>query len=137
MPHRLLLTLAGLGLYSLSLTAADPTPKRDLPPAATGPVEFDKHIRPVLETNCLKCHGPEKQKGGLRLDSRAALLTGGNSGPAIVISPKAADSRLLRAVAGLEPDLAMPPEGKTPLTAKEVGTLRAWIEQGAKWTEDV
>jgi Protein of unknown function (DUF1553)/Protein of unknown function (DUF1549)/Planctomycete cytochrome C len=126
MTRRLPLTLVVLVL-SLSSTAAD------LPPAATGAIEFDKDVRPILANNCLKCHGPDKQKGGLRLDTRAALVTGGNSGPAIAPGPKAAESRLLRAVAGLDPDLTMPPDGKTRLTAAEVATLRAWIEQGAKW----
>ena len=45
---------------------------------------FEKKVRPVLSANCLACHGPEKQKAGLRLDSRAVMLTGGDSGPAIV-----------------------------------------------------
>ena len=57
------------------------------------------------------------------------MIAGGNSGPAMVPGPKAADSRLLKAVAGLDPDLTMPPDGKTRLTADQVGTLRAWIEQ--------
>src|SRR5205807_3925136 len=45
---------------------------------------FEKSVRPVLSANCFSCHGPEKQKGSLRLDSRTAMLTGGDSGPVIV-----------------------------------------------------
>src|SRR5437588_2748535 len=45
---------------------------------------FEKSVRPVLAANCFSCHGPDKQKASLRLDARAALLTGGDSGPAIV-----------------------------------------------------
>ncbi len=45
---------------------------------------FEQKIRPLLAENCFKCHGPDKQKGGLRLDSLAAMLAGGESGPAIV-----------------------------------------------------
>jgi mono/diheme cytochrome c family protein len=134
MPRRLLITLASLGLCGLPLMAADPAPKRELPPAQAGPVEFGKQVRPILEANCLKCHGAEKQKGGLRLDGPAAILAGGNSGAAVVLGAKAADSRLLRAVAGLEPDLTMPPTGQR-LSAEAIGTLRAWIEQGAKGEE--
>ena len=48
------------------------------------PPWFEKHIRPVLATQCLKCHGQQKQEGNLRLDSLAALVEGGDSGPAIV-----------------------------------------------------
>src|SRR5690349_17547055 len=55
-----------------------------------GPVDaravehFEKHVRPVLIDKCVRCHGPKQQRGGLRLDSRAALLRGGDNGPALV-----------------------------------------------------
>ena len=52
---------------------------------APEPLElFERKVRPLLHAQCLKCHGPEKQKAGLRVDSRAALLKGGDSGPAVV-----------------------------------------------------
>src|SRR5262245_46710664 len=105
------LTLAALGLCSLSpLLADDPKPAA-LPPAAAGTVEFARDIQPILAKNCFDCHNAAKQKGGLRLDDAKAALEGGNSGPAIVLGPKAAESRLLHAVAGLDPDLKMPPKG--------------------------
>jgi hypothetical protein len=95
------------------------------------PLDFDRDIHPILARACLSCHGAARHKGGLRLDDRAAALKGGNSG--VVLKPgDAAGSRLLRVVAGLDPDLKMPPDGKAPLTAEEVARLRAWIEQGAK-----
>jgi hypothetical protein len=103
-----------------------------LPPPAPGTMDFDRDVSPILARACLSCHGPLRQKGGLRLDDRAAALKGGNSGP--VLQPgDAGRSRLLLAVAGLDPDLKMPPQGKAPLTAEEVGRLRAWVEQGVKW----
>ena len=71
---------------------------------------FEQRIRPVLHEHCLECHGPEKQKGGLRVDSREALLQGGESGPAIVVGNPGA-SLLLKAVGQLDPDLKMPPPG--------------------------
>ena len=49
-----------------------------LPPAVPGQMDFARDIQPLLKTHCLKCHGPEKQKGGLRLDHRAAALKGGD-----------------------------------------------------------
>src|SRR5262249_23197353 len=80
-------------------------------------------------------HGPQKQRGGLRLDGRDSALRGGDSGP--VLKPgDAAGSRLLLLVAGLDRERKMPPEGKTPLTAEQVGGLRAWIEQGVKWPKE-
>src|SRR4051794_40928547 len=58
---------------------------------------FEKQVRPVLVERCVKCHGPAKPSGGLRLDSREALLKGGDSGPA-VLPGRPAESRLLKAV---------------------------------------
>src|SRR5262249_54736311 len=76
------------------------------------------------------CHGPQKQRGSLRLDTAAAARDGGNSGPA-VIPGKSADSLLLKAVTGAEGVKAMPPQGER-LKPAQVETLRAWIDQGAK-----
>src|SRR2546423_1812508 len=87
-----------------------------LPPAAKRVVGFRRDVRPILARNCVACHGAAKQRGGLRLDEGAAGLKGGNSG-AVIVPGKAAASRLLRLVAGLDPDLKMPPEGKPPLSA--------------------
>src|SRR5262249_42598021 len=77
--------------------------------------------------NCHQCHGPEKQRGGLRLDSRSALLTGGDSGPAIVPG-QPEKSRLVQAVqyAG---DLRMPPKSK--LSDEQTAALTAWVKMGA------
>jgi hypothetical protein len=108
---------------------------RKLPPAARGKMDFRRHIRPILARSCVRCHGPKKTKGGLRLDSRSAALEGGDSGE--VIKPgDALHSRLLHLVAGLDPKLKMPPEG-TALTKAEIGRLRAWIDQGARWPKGV
>jgi Protein of unknown function (DUF1549)/Protein of unknown function (DUF1553)/Planctomycete cytochrome C len=102
-----------------------------LPPATKRTIDFDKDIKPILETACLACHGAAKQRGGLRLDSRDEAMKGGNSG--VAIEPGKLDSRLLVLTAGLDGEMCMPPKGKTPLTPEQVGHLRAWIEQGAKW----
>src|SRR5262249_37719582 len=105
-----------------------------LPPAAKGVMDFRRDIRPIFEARCLRCHGPEKQKSGLRLDSGAAALKGGDSG-AVIVPGKSAASRLIHLVGGLEEDTPMPPTGKR-LSAAEVGKLRAWIDQGAKWPKE-
>ena len=81
---------------------------------------------PVLSEHCLKCHGPAKQWNGLRLDSRKALLRGGDSGPAIV--PGQPDqSRLIRAIRHSDDELQMPPESK--LSPRQIDDLRG----GSKW----
>jgi len=91
---------------------------------------FEKKIRPVLATQCYKCHSAksEKVKGGLLLDSRDGILKGGESGPAIVPKqPK--KSLLLKAISYSDPDLQMPPKHK--LTAGQVKDFEAWIKMGA------
>src|SRR5689334_12840079 len=132
-PSSLTAVWAGL-LLAAPLWAGDaPGPDRaKLPPAAPGTMDFDLDIHPIFARACLSCHGGLRHKGGLRLDDATAALKGGNSG-AVLRPGDAAGSRLLLVVAGLDPDLKMPPGGKAPLTAEEVGRLRAWIEQGAKW----
>ena len=82
---------------------------------------------------CQECHGPDKQKGGLRLDSRSAVLTGGESGPAIVAGDPT-KSRLVQAI-GYAGDLRMPPKQK--LADEQVATLTAWVKMGAPWPEAV
>ncbi|MBX7105272.1 MAG: PSD1 and planctomycete cytochrome C domain-containing protein [Gemmataceae bacterium] len=129
---RLLLVMMGMVVPAVIL--AEP-PAGQLPPAFAGTVDFTKDIRPILERSCWKCHSAEKKKGGLRLDVAKAALAGGNSGPVIVPGPKAAESKLLQLVAGLDAEQKMPPDGPA-LSAEEVGKLRAWIEHGAKFDKD-
>ncbi|OWK43011.1 DUF1553 domain-containing protein [Fimbriiglobus ruber] len=97
------------------------------------PVNFDRDVRPVFAKHCLSCHGPDKQKGGLRLDRRAEALAGGDSGQAFAPG-KPADSPLLARVAAAD-DTRMPPKGDR-LSPSEMAALRAWVEQGAKWPAD-
>lgn len=113
--------LLGLLLASLPARATDPTL-----------IDFERDIRPIFSTACVSCHGSTKQRGGLRLDDPAALMTGGNSGP-VIVPGKSSDSRLMQLVAGLDPDQKMPPKG-APLSRTDASKLRAWIDQGAKWT---
>ena len=98
--------------------------------AATRP-EFEKHIRPVFQRHCLKCHGPEKQASSLRLDQRSSLLRGGDTGEPPVVPGKSGSSFLVTAISGADPDFVMPPEGPR-LTAQEIATIRTWIDQGAQ-----
>jgi mono/diheme cytochrome c family protein len=119
-----------VGLAAVVARAGDDDPasaKAD--PAA---VEFfEKAVRPVLVARCQGCHGAEKQKGGLRLDSRKAALKGGDTGPAVVPS-KPAESPLVDAVNYGEL-LKMPPKSRLP--EAEVATLTRWVEMGAPWPE--
>jgi hypothetical protein len=93
-------------------------------------VDYVSEVRPILAKSCYSCHGPDKQRGGLRLDVKAAALKGGDSG-AVIAPGRGADSVLVRYVAGLDADKVMPPKGER-LTANQVAILRTWIDQGAK-----
>jgi hypothetical protein len=124
-PPRRLAWLVGLsallaGWPCLPLRAADDPSPDDF---------FEASVRPVLVDACIRCHGPKKQRGGLRLDSRAAVLAGGDNGPALVPG-QPGKSRLIAAVrhAG---ELKMPPD--RPLSAPKIAALVRWVELGAPW----
>ena len=89
----------------------------------------------VLKARCWSCHNAEKRESGLRLDHRAHLLEGGDSGPAAVPG-NSRSSRLLARITSTSPDERMPPEGP-PVTAAETALLAAWIDQGITWPEKV
>ena len=108
-----------------------------LPPVADKKdVTYDADIKPIFEKSCVKCHGAEKPKARLRLDSLQGALKGSENGK--VIEPgKSAESVLVHNVAHLgdEDDYMPPPDNKAkipPLTKEQIGLIRAWIDQGAK-----
>ncbi len=114
--------------------SAAPVDQSKLPPPATNKVDFLIDIKPILDSHCVKCHGPERPKSRFRVDQRAALLKGGENG-VDVIPGRSAQSPLIHYVAGLVSDMQMPPEGKgEPLTALEISLLRAWIDQDLPWS---
>jgi cytochrome c553 len=116
----------------VGLTAAAPVGSAE---PADSPDFFEKKVRPVLVEHCFKCHGDlqgKEPKGGLRLDSRSAMLKGGDNGPAVV--PGAPDkSRLIEAIRYQNPDLQMPPKGK--LSDAVIADLVSWVKTGAVWPD--
>ncbi len=90
---------------------------------------FEMEVRPLLAQHCLECHSAESQKGMLRLDSRAAMLKGGESEESAVV-PGAPDESVLVSAVRYE-SYEMPPNG--PLPDKDVAVLVKWIELGAPW----
>ena len=93
---------------------------------------FESRVAPILKARCLKCHGAEaKVRGNLRLDTREAVLRGGDQGPAVTLN-QPDESLLLQAIRyeGLE----MPPAGKLPRS--EVEILTQWVKQGLVWSSD-
>lgn len=97
--------------------------------------DFERDVRPIFSAHCLKCHGPEKQKGGYRVDAKSVALTGGEGSAPNIIPGNAAGSPLLRYISGADPDLRMPPAEEAPLPAAEVEVLRTWINAGANWPD--
>ena len=98
-------------------------------PARAGQDFFENKIRPVLVKHCFKCHGAEKQKGGLRLDQRDFVLEGGKSGR-VVLPGDPGGSLLIRAIRRIDPDVQMPPEDEDRLSGEEVESLVAWVKMG-------
>ncbi len=106
------------------------------PPAPKQGVTYANDIKPIFDRSCVKCHGPEKPKAKLRLDSLEGALKGSAEGKVIVPGDSAA-SALVHNVARLgDEDHWMPPPdnkaGIPPLTREEIALIRAWIDQGAK-----
>lgn len=97
---------------------------------ADGGKYFEQHVRPLLAGKCVKCHGPDKQEGGLRLDSLEAMLEGGDSGPALVPG-EVAESLLVEAIR--YESFEMPPTA--PLPDAEVAHFVDWIAAGAVWPD--
>src|SRR6185436_311744 len=86
---------------------------------------------PVLADNCYKCHSAqaEKVKGGLKLDTRADVLKGGDTGPALVPG-NLEKSLLIKAIRYTDEELKMPPKDKK-LSAEQIADLEAWVKMGA------
>ena len=102
-----------------------------LPSLPAGDSLFERDLAPLLAERCLKCHGEERQRAGLRLDSAAAVLRGADNGEVPVVAPFDPEgSRLLEVLLTADEDERMPPKGPR-LTAEEVEHFRAWIAAGA------
>lgn len=127
---------SGLPAHAQAAKAAASDNMAKVPAKAAGAVPvsedvqfFNEKVRPVLAQSCYKCHTSE-QSGGLRLDSRAAILEGGDSGPAIV--PKDPEHSLLIEAVRQTDDLKMPPKG-VKLPDDQIADLVEWIRRGAIW----
>jgi mono/diheme cytochrome c family protein len=115
------------------------------PPSTKQGVTFEKDILPIFKENCITCHGDQRQRGGLRLDTLEASLKSVR-GKKVILPTNSAESPLVASVARVNEREAMPPiprsrppsaEGSTnagpkALTVEQVSLIRAWIDQGAK-----
>jgi hypothetical protein len=98
-----------------------------------GAVDFVRDVQPILQERCHSCHGPNKQEAALRLDHKPSALKGGDFGLAIKVG-HSTESVLVHAIEGRNPKMRMPRKGD-PLTAQEISTIKAWIDEGAEWPD--
>ena len=128
------------------LASADPVvpvvPLAERPAPPSGAVDFVRDVKPLLESHCVKCHGPKKASNGYRLHTKAAAFKGGeksdeqSTDPIVAGDAKA--SLVFQFITTSDPDAKMPPKGKAePLTNEQIELLRKWIDGGAKWPDGV
>ena len=133
-PHAITLGLL-LALLALILTEGsyaqnppeNPGPSKALPTQDPNP--YADRIQPILAKYCVACHSHNAPESNLKLLSLASMITGGDSGPAL-IPGKPSESLILRRILGLD-EPKMPPEDSAQPTPEEIETIQRWIEQGA------
>lgn len=103
---------------------------------ASAEVNFREQVQTVLENACVRCHGAEKAKGGLRLDTKEGFLKGGTSGPAVVSGPVEKSELIRRILLPRGHDDLMPQEAE-PLSGPYRNWLKDWVREGAKWPDGV
>jgi cytochrome c553 len=124
MRRSLLAIVLSVGLTPAFVRAAEPAP------TAEQLRFFESRVRPVLVDQCLRCHGAQKQKAGLRLDSREHLLRGSSGGP-VIIAGKPEQSPFIKAITHADADLKMPPDKK--LSDAQIADLTQWVKMGAPY----
>lgn len=115
-------------LAALFLAAAPLARAED--PAPSDPKFFEAKVYPIFQSRCVSCHGPEKQKGKLRLDTADAIKAGGEGGP-IFVAGKSAESSLFVLVSKPKDDPDIMPANGDPLTPEQIETIKQWIDAGA------
>ena len=105
-------------------------------PLAAAPVDFVRDVRPIFEKYCYSCHGPEKQKSGLRLDVKSEALRGGDTHAPGIVAGKAKESPLIQFVISKDEGEQMPPKGER-LSATEIALLKRWVDEGAVWPDGI
>jgi mono/diheme cytochrome c family protein len=125
MNWRTLLVLAHFGLLNTATICADePPPSQAL---------FQDRVAGILERHCVSCHSGSKPKGGLSLVTAKQSLAGGESG-VVIVPGKPDESLIVEHISGDQPEM---PKNAKPLSADEVTAIRAWIQAGATWPEDI
>lgn len=103
--------------------------------ASAAPVDFSREVRPILEKHCHACHGAEKQKAGVALNTYFGAHQPADNGQVLFQPGKPGQSLVFKMITATDPDRRMPKD-KEPLGSQEIATIRAWISQGASWPDD-
>ena len=103
-----------------------------MPPAVARAVDFVQDVQPIFRKYCFECHASGNEEGSLNLTLRDRAIEGGEHG-AVLVRGNSQASSLVRLVAGVDKDRLMPPAEKERLSTEQIGIVRAWIDQGAKW----
>lgn len=143
MIKRILSTMAVAAMmFGLNLNAADEVDTSKLPPASDKKVDFVKDMKPLFEKACFNCHGAKpRAKGKYFMNNREKAIAGGSSDEKAIIVGKSDKSPFVHFIGDLVEEMEMPPVDKrdkyAKLTKQQIGLVRAWIDQGAKWPEGV
>ncbi|HUG92966.1 MAG TPA: PSD1 and planctomycete cytochrome C domain-containing protein, partial [Planctomycetaceae bacterium] len=127
-----LLKAAGMDAAEDARSAAAPDAETRV--ATARPVDFGRQIQPILARRCYKCHGPDKNEGGLRLNAQETALAELDSGLRAIVAGNPGDSALVERISDPDEHLRMPPE-EQPLSAEEIELFRRWITEGAAWEQ--
>lgn len=132
--RRFLLLAAFGGVLLLSKSAADVS--QAAPTVAA--VDFNHDIRPILSDHCFACHGPDekRRKAKLRFDTKDGAFAELRGGGRAIVPGKPGDSEMIRRTTATDADEIMPPSGRgKPLSPAQIGLLKRWIADGAKWSQ--
>ncbi len=121
---------------AISLAKSDPTAAAKKKGAPARTVDFNREIKPILESACIHCHGPEEDKGDLRMHEADLVLREGENGPILKPGDTKNSSLYWTTVLPEDDDLIMPPKGD-PLTKRQTDLLKKWVEEGAHWPKGV
>lgn len=142
MYQKMILSAVTVAAMTSAMLQADDVDVSKLPAAADQEVDFVKDIKPLFEKSCFSCHGSKpRAKSKYFMNKRDVTIKGGSSKEAAVVVGKSAESPLVHFIGDLVEELEMPPVDKREkypqLTKQQIGVVRAWIDQGAKWPEGV
>ncbi|MFT5122953.1 MAG: hypothetical protein ACI9TH_000010 [Kiritimatiellia bacterium] len=137
---------SNFGGFARTLSIAPPLPMSKTPLIlllltfaslrAFAAVDFVHEVKPLLEEKCLSCHDHEKQRGGLILTSKKWALNPTDHGRVVIQPGRSSESVLMARVLADDPEKRMPKD-EPALSAEEIATLQAWIDEGMSWTEDL